>query len=112
GGLPPSAQAATELRRLARAAGLTGTEAEQEYLAELLPLPATLRAAYGWWKAHRTALVALARRVPAVRGTLLGLMPPGGGDGELLELWLGLLEESGATAGLVSADPPAEERCS
>ncbi|MFJ3175459.1 DNA-binding protein [Streptomyces roseus] len=112
GGLPPSAQAATELRRLARAAGLTGTEAEQEYLAELLPLPATLRAAYGWWKAHRTALVALARRVPAVRGTLLGLMPPGGGDGELLELWLGLLEESGATAGLVSADLPAEERCS
>ncbi|MFE5540042.1 DNA-binding protein [Streptomyces sp. NPDC056519] len=112
GGLPPSAQAATELRRLARAAGLTGTEAEQEYLAELLPLPATLRAAYGWWKAHRTALVALARRVPSVRGTLLGLMPPGGGDGELPELWLGLLEESGATAGLISADLPAEERCS
>ncbi|MER7463773.1 DNA-binding protein [Streptomyces sp. NPDC097981] len=111
GGLPPSAQAATELRRLAKAAGLTGTEAEQEYLAELLPLPATLRAAFGWWKAHRTALVALARRVPAVRGTLLGLMPPGGGDGELSELWLGLLEESGATAGLVSGELPAEQRC-
>ncbi|WP_328619419.1 DNA-binding protein [Streptomyces sp. NBC_00354] len=112
GGLPPSAQAATELRRLARAAGLTGTEAEQDYLAELLPLPATLRAAYGWWKAHRTALVALARRVPAVRGTLLGLMPPGGGDGELSALWLGLLEESGATAGLIAAELPAEQRCS
>nr|WSW63587.1 DNA-binding protein [Streptomyces sp. NBC_00998] len=112
GGLPPSAQAATELRRLARAAGLTGTEAEQDYLAELLPLPATLRAAFGWWKAHRTALVALARRVPAVRGTLLGLMPPGGGDGELSALWLGVLEESGATAGLIAAEPPAEQRCS
>ncbi|MEV0411199.1 DNA-binding protein [Streptomyces sp. NPDC050448] len=111
GGLPPSAQAATELRRLARAAGLTGTEAEQEYLAELLPLPATLRAAYGWWKAHRAALVALARRVPAVRGTLLALMPPGG-DGELSALWLDLLEESGATAGLVRDDLPAEQRCS
>ncbi|WP_051832540.1 hypothetical protein [Streptomyces katrae] len=112
GGLPPSAQAATELRRLARAAGLTGTEAEQDYLAELLPLPATLRAAFGWWKAHRTALVALARRVPAVRGTLLGLMPPGGGDGELSALWLGLLEESGATAGLIEDELPAEQRCS
>ncbi|MEV6731145.1 MULTISPECIES: DNA-binding protein [unclassified Streptomyces] len=112
GGLPPSAQAATELRRLARAAGLTGTEAEQDYLAELLPLPATLRAAFGWWKAHRTALVALARRAPAVRGTLLGLMPPGGGDGELSALWLGLLEESGATAGLIAAELPAEQRCS
>lgn len=112
GGLAPSAQAATELRRLARAAGLTGTEPEQEYLAELLPLPATLRAAAGWWKAHRSALVALARRVPAVRGTLLGLTPPGGGDStELSDLWLGILEESGATAGLVSADLPAEEQC-
>ncbi|MFC9292815.1 DNA-binding protein [Streptomyces sp. NPDC057011] len=112
GGLPPSAQAATELRRLARAAGLTGTEPEQDYLAELLPLPATLRAATGWWKAHRTALVALARRVPAVRGTLLTLTPPGGGDSaELTALWLELLEESGATAGLVRDDLPAEQRC-
>ncbi|MEU9303592.1 DNA-binding protein [Streptomyces sp. NPDC048269] len=112
GGLPPSAQAATELRRLARAAGLTGTEPEQEYLAELLPLPATLRAATGWWKAHRGALVALARRVPSVRGTLLGLTPPGGGDSvELTGLWLDILVESGATAGLESEDLPAEQRC-
>ncbi|MEU6311021.1 DNA-binding protein [Streptomyces sp. NPDC047014] len=111
GGLPPSAQAATELRRLARAAGLTGTEPEQDYLAELLPLPATLRAAHGWWKAHRTALVALARRVPAVRGTLLGLTPPSGGDGELSDLWLDILEESGATAGLADGSLPEEERC-
>lgn len=112
GGLPPSAQAATELRRLARAAGLTGTEPEQDYLAELLPLPATLRAATGWWKAHRGALVALARRVPSVRGTLLGLTPPGGGDSaELTGLWLDILEESGATAGLESEDLPAGQRC-
>ncbi|MFG2987857.1 DNA-binding protein [Streptomyces sp. NPDC048257] len=113
GGLPPSAQAATELRRLARAAGLTGTEPEQDYLAELLPLPATLRAAIGWWKAHRGALVALARRVPAARGTLLGLTPPSGGDGGngFTALWLEVLEESGATAGLAEADLPAEQRC-
>ncbi|MEU7554333.1 DNA-binding protein [Streptomyces sp. NPDC044571] len=111
GGLPPSAQATAELRRLARNAGLTGTEAEQQYLAELLPLPATLRAAYGWWNAHRTALIALARRQPALRGTMLGLMPPGGGDGELSALWLDVLEESGATAGLVDAGLPAEEQC-
>ncbi|WP_189966168.1 DNA-binding protein [Streptomyces avidinii] len=110
GGLPPSAQAAAELRRLARAAGLTGTEPEQDYLAELLPLPATLRAALGWWKAHRGALVALARRVPAVRGTLLGLTPPSG-DGEFTALWLEILEECGATAGLADGDLPAEQRC-
>ncbi|WKV70246.1 DNA-binding protein [Streptomyces sp. PCS3-D2] len=110
GGLPPSAQAAVELRRLARNAGLTGTEPEQDYLAELLPLPATLRAALGWWKAHRGALVALARRIPAVRGTLLALTPPGG-DVDLTDLWLDVLEESGATAGLADATLPDEERC-
>ncbi|MER5966649.1 DNA-binding protein [Streptomyces sp. NPDC002057] len=110
GGLAPSAQAAVELRRLARAAELSGNEAEQEYLAELLPLPATLRAASGWWKSHRTALVALARRTPAVRGTLLSMTPPGD-DGELSELWLGILADSGADTGLTDAQAPAEERC-
>ncbi|MER5728262.1 DNA-binding protein [Streptomyces sp. NPDC002138] len=113
GGLAPSAQAAVELRRLAKAAGIAGTEAEQDHLAELLPLPATLRAAHGWWKAHRGALIGLARRVPATRGILLGLVPPVTSDhgAELCALWLEVLEESGATAGLVSAaDRPAEER--
>lgn len=111
GGLAPSAQAATELRRLARAAGLTGSEPEEDYLAELLPLPATLRAASGWWKAHRGALVSLARRVPAVRGTLLELTPPSGEDGALTALWLDVLTESGATAGLLREDLPADQRC-
>ncbi len=110
GGLAPSAQATTELRRLARAAGLSAAEAEQDYLAELLPLTATLRAAEGWWKTHRSALVALARRVPAVRGTLLEMMPPSD-DGELSELWLGILAESGADAGLTGTDVPPEECC-
>ncbi|GAA2778075.1 hypothetical protein [Streptomyces showdoensis] len=111
GGLAPSAQAATELKRLARAAALPGNEAEQDYLAEILPLPATLRAAAGWWKSHRGALVALARRVPSVRGTLLTMTPPGD-SGEMTELWLGILADSGADAGLVDADLPPEEQCS
>ncbi|MFF6837081.1 DNA-binding protein [Streptomyces sp. NPDC012438] len=110
GGLAPSAQATVELRRLARAAGLSAPEAEQDYLAELLPLPATLRAAEGWWKTHRSSLVALARRVPAVRGTLLEMVPPSDG-GEFSDLWLGILTESGADAGLTGADVPPEERC-
>ncbi|MFF0484678.1 DNA-binding protein [Streptomyces sp. NPDC004435] len=110
GGLAPSAQAATELRRLARAAGLSAGEAEQDHLAELLPLPATLRAATGWWKAHRAPLVALARRVPGTRGTLLTLAPSSD-DGALSELWLDILTESGADTGLVDAGLPAEEQC-
>ncbi|MBD0710860.1 DNA-binding protein [Streptomyces sp. CBMA291] len=110
GGLAPSAQAATELRRLARAAGLSGPAEEQSYLAELLPLPATVRAPAGWWKSHRTAIVALARREPATRGTLLAMTPPVD-DGALSDLWLDLLVESGADAGLVDPDTPPQERC-
>ncbi|MFD0265065.1 DNA-binding protein [Streptomyces sp. NPDC127106] len=113
GGMTPSAQAAATLRRLARAAGLDPARAEQEYLAELLPLPAVPRASAAWWKTHKRALIALGRREPALRGTLLSLMPACNDDtlGELSALWLEILEESGATAALASGPPTAEEHC-
>ncbi|WP_216592096.1 hypothetical protein, partial [Streptomyces brasiliscabiei] len=41
GGLEPSAQLSTDVRRLTRAAGAQGSEGEQAYLADLLALPAT-----------------------------------------------------------------------
>ncbi|MFC6594255.1 DNA-binding protein [Kitasatospora paranensis] len=105
GGLPPSARMATDLRRLARAAGADPEAAESAYLAELLTLPATLRAAAGWWRGHRQALVALARADGAVRRTLLDLTPLSE-DRELPGLWLEILEESGATAGLLDDAGP------
>ncbi|MFJ1706050.1 DNA-binding protein [Kitasatospora sp. NPDC088346] len=109
GGLQPSAQMAADLRKLARAAGTDPDTAEGEYLAELLGLPATLRAALGWWKGHRQALASLARRDPAIRGVLLDLMPAAD-DRDLPGLWLDLLEECGATAGLADPGLPAQER--
>ncbi|MFE2043761.1 DNA-binding protein [Streptomyces sp. NPDC059477] len=109
GGLPPSAQMAGDLRKLARAAGQDADLAEQEYLSELLGLPATLRAAAGWWKGHRAALVALAARERRVRGVLLDMVPAGHDD-EMPALWLKVLEDSGATAGLWDASLPEEER--
>lgn len=109
GGLQPSAQMATDLRRLAKAAGTDGDTEEQGYLAELLELPPTMSAALGWWKAHRAALVALARREPGIRGKLLDLMPEAN-DSDLCALWLEILEESGATEGLGSGDIAAELR--
>lgn len=109
GGLSPSARMADDLRRLARAAGRDANAEEQSYLVELLGLPATLGAPLGWWKAHRVALVALGRRDPAVRGTLLNLMPRGGDD-EMPAFWLELLEESGAAAGLGEGEVPEPER--
>lgn len=109
GGLPPSAQAANDLRKLARAAGQDADLTEQAYLAELLDLPSTLRAAAGWWKRHRAALVALAGREPRVRGTLLD-MTPSCHDEEMPALWLEVLEASGATAGLWDTSLPEAER--
>ncbi|MFJ6213305.1 DNA-binding protein [Streptomyces sp. NPDC092296] len=109
GGLPPSAQMATELRRLAAATGADADTAEQEYLAELLTLPSVLRAPLRWWQGHRPALVALARRDASVRGALLGMVPRGS-DAELPGLWLEVLAECGAVAGLLDAALPAAER--
>ncbi|MFF4034218.1 DNA-binding protein [Streptomyces sviceus] len=109
GGLPPSAQMANDLRKLARGAGRDADRAEQDYLAELLALPATLRATGGWWKGHRAALVALAEREPPVRGTLLDMLPAGP-DADMPAMWLEVLETSGATAGLWDDSLPAPQR--
>ncbi|MEU8824910.1 DNA-binding protein [Streptomyces sp. NPDC048636] len=109
GGMPPSAQMANDLRKLARAADRDADLVEQDYLSELLSLPATLRAAVGWWKGHRAALVSLAGRVPRVRGDLLDMTPDVHDEG-MPALWLEVLEASGATAGLCDASLPEEER--
>lgn len=109
-GLPPSSPAAGDLRRLAKAAaGKNALAEETAYLREMLTLPGTAKAPVGWWKAHRTALKQLAKRDPAARGALLGLLPSEW-EHEELGLWIGLLEETGATTGLCDAALPAEER--
>ncbi|MFC5830578.1 DNA-binding protein [Nonomuraea insulae] len=101
GGMPPAAQMAQDLRRLARAAGADADAAERGYLAELLTLPATLRAPTGWWRSHAGAIAALGRQDSSVRGTLLELMPEAR-DHELAGVWLGILESSGAADDLVA----------
>ncbi|GHB15384.1 DNA-binding protein [Streptomyces viridiviolaceus] len=109
-GVAPSSPGATDLRRLAKAvAGRDALAEEMAYLREVLPLPGTVKAPPGWWKAHRAALLELARREPAVRGTLLGLLPTGWEQEELPQ-WLDLLEKTGATAGLCDSTLPTEER--
>ena len=106
GGLTPSAQLATELRRLAKASGADAAAVEREYLAGLLTLPATLRAPEGWWKSHRAAIVALVREDEQIRRALLAVMP-GAGDADLPGLWLAILTEGGAIEGLHD-DAPTE----
>ncbi|MFI1417611.1 DNA-binding protein [Streptomyces sp. NPDC020731] len=109
-GLAPSSPGAAELRKLAKAVAGKDAQAEEiAHLREMLTLPGTLKAPPGWWKAHRQALLELTRREPAVRGTLLGLMPEEW-EGEDLSQWLDLLEKSGATAGLCDPTLPADVR--
>ncbi|ROO89656.1 hypothetical protein EDD29_7361 [Actinocorallia herbida] len=109
GGMPPSAQMGNDLRRLAREAGGDALEVETEYVAEMLELPATTRAGAGWWKAHRAALVELAKRRPETRGRLLDLMPSYD-EHRLSDLWLEVLVDSGAIEGLYDAAVPAAQR--
>ncbi|GAA3152274.1 DNA-binding protein [Nonomuraea roseoviolacea] len=103
GGLPPSSQMAQDLRKLARAAKTDADAAERAYLAELIALPATLRAATGWWRSHAPAVAALAQDDPAVRATLLEIMPEAR-DHDMSVVWLEILESSGAVRELAEGE--------
>ncbi len=114
-GVVPSTQSATAVNRLVRtatkAAGEAGAAAvadrEAAYLSELLRLPVAAEAPAGWWKAHLPAVTALAGRDPAIRGSLLDLMPA---DRDNLVTWLALLTGTGALAGLSDPDVPDTAR--
>ncbi|SDK46667.1 DNA-binding protein [Nonomuraea jiangxiensis] len=99
GGLPPSAQMAQDLRRLARTTKAGADAAERAYLAELIALPATQRAATGWWRSHASAIAAMGKDDPAVRAKLLEIMPETR-DHDMPGVWLEILESSGATGDL------------
>ncbi|HEV2634221.1 MAG TPA: hypothetical protein VGX23_03680 [Actinocrinis sp.] len=102
GGLPPYTAMQADLRRLAKAAKLDQSAAEQDLLRELLPLPALDRAGQQFWDAYRPALVALARAEPAVRGRLLDHLPtvPGAALLDADRFWLDVLRDCGALDGL------------
>ncbi|MCX4472641.1 hypothetical protein OOK41_20410 [Micromonospora sp. NBC_01655] len=96
GGLPPYAAMHTDLRRLARKAGVDPVATDERVLRELLDAPAISRAPEAFWVAYRAPLARLAAADPALRGRLLGLVPEHCGD----DVWLGVLEDAGATAAL------------
>ncbi|TYC24464.1 DNA-binding protein [Micromonospora sp. MP36] len=114
-GVVPSTQSANAVNRLVRAAtkaaGKAGAAAVADraaaYLTELLRLPVAAEAPAGWWQAHLPAVTALAGRDPAVRGSLLDLMPT---DRDNLVPWLALLTDTGALAGLSDPDVPDPAR--
>lgn len=95
GGLPPYAGMHADLRRLAKSAG-HGPEAEERLLTDLRAAASLARAPGKFWVAYRPALARLGRRDPAVRGWLLSFFPSDCPP----DVWLAILEESGATAAL------------
>ncbi|GAA2378227.1 hypothetical protein Cme02nite_19520 [Catellatospora methionotrophica] len=96
GGLPPGPGLAADLRRLAKAAGLDAAAEDESVVAELLMLPAVVRADAGFWTAYRKPLQRLARRDPAVAARLLELLPePPGWQADVSEEWLDLIIGSG-----------------
>ncbi|WP_428964915.1 hypothetical protein [Micromonospora fluostatini] len=114
-GVVPSTPSATAVNRLLRAAtrdpGRSGAAGVADrvasYLTTLLRLPVAAEAPAGWWQAHLPAVTALAAADPAVRGSLLDLMPT---DRDTLVTWLALLTDTGALAGLTDPDAPAAAR--
>ena len=97
GGLPPYAGMHTDLRRLAKAAG-HGQQADERLIEDLRGAASLMRAPGAFWTAYRATLARLAQRDPAVRGWLLSFMPKDCPH----DVWLAILEESGATAALTS----------
>ncbi|NUP48550.1 MAG: hypothetical protein HOW97_14760, partial [Catenulispora sp.] len=112
GGLPPHSGLASDMKRLAKAAGLNAAEQEISLLRELLDQPALVRAAKPFWTSYAAGLVRLAKAEPAVRGKLLAMNPafPGAVNGEADRFWLGLLADCGALEGLTApaGQVPAE----
>ncbi|HET8661804.1 MAG TPA: hypothetical protein VFM55_22765 [Micromonosporaceae bacterium] len=109
GGLPPYAGMHTDLRRLAKAAGLDPVEADGTVLGDLLAAPAMLRAPAAFWTAYQGSLIKRAAADPVLRGRLLGMFPENCTD----DVWLTVLDSSGASAALTgpAGSVPAEAAC-
>ncbi|ROO89653.1 hypothetical protein EDD29_7358 [Actinocorallia herbida] len=107
GGLPPASTMAADLRRLAKAASGDAGRIERDYLAEILTYPVTALASESWWKAHKAAVVALCAERPEIRGALLRIMPEIEEAG-FADLWLDLLERTGAVTPLVEGAAPED----
>ncbi|BCY07147.1 hypothetical protein [Actinoplanes sp. L3-i22] len=110
GGLPPHGTMAADLNRLAAAAGLDAEREADEVAALLLTYPATARGPAALWRSYRKSLIRLGQRDARVRARLLEILPnPPFSDFALGDLWLEVLEATGALAGLIdgSAGVPA-----
>jgi hypothetical protein len=106
GGMPPWAGMAKDLHRLVKAAKLDADSEDAKLVEEIIESPALAKASTEFWRAYAEPITALAKAKPAARAALLNLFPTGTTHNEELdEVWLDLLEASGAVDALVVDDP-------
>jgi len=109
GGMPPWSGMAKELRRLAKAAKLDPDKEDAGFIAEIIESPALGKAAGEFWRAYQEPITALCKANPVARGALLNLFPTGSSyNTDLDDVWLDLLEASGATGALTTNNAPKE----
>ncbi len=114
GGMPPWSGMGKELDRLAKAAKLDPEVENAGFIAEIIESPALAKAAGEFWRAYAKPITALGKQSASTRGALLNLFPTGSThSADLDEVWLDLLDASGATDALM-CDPshtvPAEAK--
>lgn len=96
----PWPQLPKQLSAFAGAAGRDEVAVHKDLLEQMVGAPALAESSAAMWTAWRPILVQVCEQSPKVRGLLLNLLPvPESLDG----WWLELLEECGATAGLIGA---------
>ncbi|WP_033400037.1 hypothetical protein [Actinokineospora enzanensis] len=103
GGLPPHAGMPEDLRRMAKAAKRDAAAEDELVLRAVLDAAPIGRAAAGFWKSYRDAVVGLATRDDAVRARLLEFVPQ---QTTALPTWLEILAACGATADLTGPARP------
>lgn len=105
-GQAPWPQLPKQVSAFAKAAGVDELTAHRQLLEPLLMTPPVWESAAAMWIAWRPIMVRVCADSPRIRGLLLNLLPePESMDG----WWLEMLDECGATAGLVGAAEPGAE---
>lgn len=109
GGMPPWSGMAKELRRLAKAAKLDPAAEDAAFIAEIIESPALGKAAGEFWRAYAEPITALGKASSAARGALLNLFPTGSSySSDLDEVWLDMLDATGATTALFEDGAPSD----
>jgi hypothetical protein len=98
GGLAPYPGMHTDLRRLARAAGQSATQADEALLRQIGTAPALRGASEQFWATYLPALTRLAMTDPVARGTLLICMP----GAAHAEAYLDAIQRTGAEQALAA----------